>query len=394
MTAVRRHHRAAASVESEFERARAGLGQAVDLTLIAPMTDGSGFSTPTIPVKATVETAAVASVRSISEVYDRFIADPRFTWSTRTTIAHATTRKWVFETFGPETAISAISRERCREFVDLLRHMPSHADKRYPGMGIREAVAAAKVNGKTRLINAANVNAYLNRFGGLLNWAVDEGYIERNPVKGLKLTDPVRRRDKRNPFSTEQLRQIFDAPIYRGCEDDERGYAQIGDKKPRRARFWVPLIALFSGMRLNEICQLEVGDIQQIDGVPCFQIASGTSQTGEQKSVKTLASERIVPVHQQLVQFGFMAFVDSMRLRGESSLFPEIPPGRLGYRSVSFSKWFSRFLCAAGATARLTCFHSFRHNFRDGLRDAKVDRDIALVLGGWTVERSSIVADN
>ncbi|NVJ92869.1 MAG: hypothetical protein HWE34_14500, partial [Methylocystaceae bacterium] len=30
-----------------------------------------------------------------------------------------------------------------------------------------------------------------------------------------------------------------------------------------------------------------------------------------------------------------------------------------------------------------TSFHSFRHNFRDALREADVRHEIAMLLGGW-----------
>jgi integrase len=396
--AVRRIHRAAAMVESQFEQARADLGSASDQTLFQPLADGppslSGaqyFAQPTPLVSGQASTPP----RSIGEVYDMFIADPRHTWSKRTVIAHETTRKWVIEAFDADTAITDITREKCREFVDLLRRMPAHADKRFPDMKFREVIAAAKARGEHRFINTANLNAYINRFGGVMHWAIDEGYIDRNPLKGLKLPDPVKRRDKRMPFSIEQLRCIFTAPLYTGCLDDERGYAVAGSACPRRARFWVPLIALFSGLRMNEICQLEVGDIQHIDGIACFKVAAGLSEAGQQKRVKTAASERLVPVHHELIGFGFLAFVEGQHIGGEVSLFPDLPLGHLGYRSTSLSKWFSRFLVSADATAPLTCFHSFRHNFRDGLREAMIDRGVALALGGWVSGgNGAAVSDN
>lgn len=65
------------------------------------------------------------------------------------------------------------------------------------------------------------------------------------------------------------------------------------------------------------------------------------------------------------------------------------------YRSTGISRWSSHFLESAGAAARLTCLRSFRHNFRDGLREAKIDRDDALLLGGWTADgKGTAVADN
>uniref|UniRef100_UPI000B26D848 hypothetical protein n=1 Tax=Croceicoccus bisphenolivorans TaxID=1783232 RepID=UPI000B26D848 len=68
----------------------------------------------------------------------------------------------------------------------------------------------------------------------------------------------------------------------------------------------------------------------------------------------------------------------------EEKLFGEIDPGTKGIRAVAFSKWFTQFLRACGAYRERTCFHSFRHNFRDELRAARIDHDIAMALGGWT----------
>src|SRR3546814_10832537 len=53
--------------------------------------------------------------------------------------------------------------------------------------------------------------------------------------RALKLRDPVRKRDKRHPFSAEQLRAIFSAPIFTGCRNDEHHYAVIGDHGRRRS---------------------------------------------------------------------------------------------------------------------------------------------------------------
>ena len=400
--AVRRIHQAATTVEAAFEQARQSLGRAFDTKLLEGL-DGPSrnglepvcLTTPNlvVPDAATLAASRVHD-RTISEVYDQFLADPKHTWSKRTTIAHETTRRWVTEVFGAQKPITDITREECRAFVDLLRRMPAHANKRFPDMTVQAAVAAAKKRGETRCIGVANLNAYLNRFGAVLNWATDEGYIQRNPARGLKLPDPVKKRDKRRPFSTDQLTRIFNAPIYTGCRDDAHHYAKVGSQRPWRARFWIPLIALYSGLRLNEICQLEVSDVAVIDGIPCFRVAAGESTTGEQKRVKTAASERIVPVHDELADFGFLAFAESQRLLGETNLFPELTLGHLGYRSTAFSQWFTRFLISAKATAPLTCFHSFRHCFRDALREAKVGRDLALILGGWTTEgNGSAISD-
>jgi integrase len=320
-----------------------------------------------------------SNAKTLGEVYDLYTADPRHTWCERTRIAYRTTRKWVMEFFGEDIGINEITREQARGFVQMLTQVPRHADRKFPSLTIVQAVEAAKQRPDAGVISIANVNAYLNKFSGVLNWAVEEGYLDKSPAKGLRLPDPVKKRDKRRPFSIEQLRRIFHSPLYTGCVDDVYGYAKVGDARPRRARFWIPLIALFSGMRMNEICQLKAADIRTLDGVQCFVVI----EDGD-KRVKTAASERAIPIHQELIRIGFLAFVDEQRAARQNDLFHELSPGPYGYRSTNFSKWFSRFLVNISASEPLTCFHSFRHCFRDALRESRADREVSLALGGWT----------
>ncbi|WP_310533963.1 DUF6538 domain-containing protein [Novosphingobium sp.] len=129
--AVRRLHLAAIAVEAEFEQARHSLGKAIDpkLLMTVDSRSGDGLASASPPVDSAVATDAVAldaprtSERTIGEVYVQFLADPKHTWSKRTTIAHETTRRWVMEVFGEQAPITEITREGCRQFVDLLRRM-------------------------------------------------------------------------------------------------------------------------------------------------------------------------------------------------------------------------------------------------------------------------------
>jgi hypothetical protein len=79
-----------------------------------------------------------------------------------------------------------------------------------------------------------------------------------------------------------------------------------------------------------------------------------------------------------------MGFIEDRRAGGGTKLFPELPISTMGYYSDAFSTWFRRFLEMSGAAQAKTCFYSFRHNFRDGLREARgIDHDVALKPGGW-----------
>ena len=283
------------------------------------------------------------------------------------------------ELLGPGKPVREIDRDDCRRVRDVVMNLPLNATKRFPGLTMDEAAGLAKEEG-LRTITPGSANGYLNNLSSLFNWAVAEEYMDKNPATRLGVSLPAAgKKDRKRPFDDDQLRKIFDAPMYRGCVDDGAGYAVPGPKVIRRGRFWVPLLSLFTGMRLNECCQLAVDDVATKDGVDVILVRAN----GDGKRVKSEAGERLIPVHPELKRLGFLGHVEAMRAAGEARLFPDLPMGAKGYFSDPFQKWFSRFLRKAGAKAPRTSFHSFRHCFRDALREADVPRDAVLALGGW-----------
>jgi len=298
-------------------------------------------------------------------------------------LAHQTTRRVVEDVLGANTPIASITRDQCRDLLETLRWLPVNMAKKFGDVRVRDAAKAAKADRSIRTINTTNINAYMARFATMMNWAVTEEVIGRNPARGLQIAETVHPQDRRKPFELWQLQRIFNAPIYTGCKDEQNGYSVVGTHIAVGARFWVPLICLFSGMRLNEACQLDVTDVREIEGVLCFVITEQSLVGTRDKSLKTKSSERIVPVHPELLAIGLAAFVDRKRRENAVKLFDDLPLGKRGFRSVAFSRWFTRFLGSIDASTDLTCFHSFRHGFRDACRNAQIDRDIALRLGGW-----------
>ncbi len=379
--ALRRSLRVAATIEHEFEEARSQAGLAVDETILSGFADHEGVPSET-------KEAAVAGP-TVGELYDAYMSDPTRDWSPTTRMAYQTTRRVVLAILGEHTPIRSITRAQCREMIEVLRWQPRNASKLFPGLSPVEIAARAKAEQRSDLINAANLNTYLNKLGGVFNWAVREEMIDRNPAQGLRVPDPTLRRDKRLPFSTAQLRAIFAAPLYTGCLDAGNGYATPGTSRPRNARFWIPLASMFCGLRLNEACQLDVSDIRLIEDIACFVITERSASKTTDKRLKTASSERVVPIHPELLSLGFMEFVAGRRRAGEAKLFGEVGLGATGYRSTTFSAWFARFATKAGASSEKTCFHSLRHGFRDALREAQVPREIALALGGWSAPGGS-----
>lgn len=143
--------------------------------------------------------------------------------------------------------ISAITREDMREFRDILRKLPPNRKKStiYSTKSIEEIIASDPV----KTLNIKTVNSIVEAVSTLLTWAIKERLLSDNPAIGLSLKDDTPEIEKREAFTNEDIRQIF----YKG------------DYKPENfsnpAFYWVPLIGLYTGMRLEEICQLECNDI-------------------------------------------------------------------------------------------------------------------------------------
>jgi integrase len=320
---------------------------------------------------------------TIAELIADYSSDPARAGNSPKTVAdYAVIFRTLTEVLGPKRQVRDITRQDCVQVRELLLALPVHATKRNPGLTLSQIAEQFRGQRDVTRLSTVTVNSHLGALASLFRWAVKEQHIPRNPAEGLKVAaTPDRYRDPRDRFDAEELQAIFKAPIYTGCVDDEENYAKVGDNHPRRGRFWVPLLSLFLGMRLNECCQLDTKDITTIDG---FQVVNITASADGRKRLKTKFSTRQVPVHPDLIRLGFQEFVEAQRERRAERLFPELPLGKSGYHSDPFSKWFGRFLNSVGITRPNVGFHSFRHGFRDALRRANVSEERVCALGGWS----------
>jgi integrase len=274
------------------------------------------------------------------------------------------------ESIGGEKVVSAVTRADCRGVRDLLQKLPASAGKKYRGLSLTQAVEAGARDGAAPL--APNtVKSYLQNLSAVFNWAEREGLIETNPAVGL--AGKSRARIERRAFTPKELGTLFG------------GLAEFRTSVP--SRFWVPALGLYTGARLNELCQLSAADVGTEDELAYLDFSEFDAETGErvsERSLKTEGSARRVPIHKDLVETGFLDFVRDVVERGGGRLFPECRKGPDGLFSHGFSKWFGRFCSSQGLTARSLVFHSFRHGFRDACRDAAVPAETAEALGGWS----------
>ncbi|MDP3005714.1 DUF6538 domain-containing protein [Methylotenera sp.] len=97
-------------------------------------------------------------------------------------------------------------------------------------------------------MSPVNVNQYLTELNTILNYASNQAIINSNPATGLKVMVKESAKTKRLPFDLAALNIIFNSPVY------SSSYRPVGGKG--EAAYWLPLLALFTGARLHELCQL------------------------------------------------------------------------------------------------------------------------------------------
>jgi integrase len=289
---------------------------------------------------------------------------------------------------GEDRPISGIAKKDIGEFRSLLTKLPTNFTKRFPDLDLAAIVAKAEECHLATLTPQTINGKYLAIVHEFFAWCVSCGDLDENPAKDVRVKQAKSRVTKsRGTFKQRHLTHLFAAPLYTGCKSVGRIY-EPGDHRVRDHRYWLPLLGLWTGARLGELCQLLLSDIREIDGVWCLEIKAG----GE-KHVKSRAAERQVPIHPELKQLGFIEHVQQLQREGIARLFPEIEPGAGGYLSDTISKWFGRLLRltlgkeAVGADGLM--FHSFRHTVKDALRAAGVDERVQDALIGHETDHVS-----
>ncbi|UKA05576.1 site-specific integrase [Photobacterium damselae subsp. damselae] len=181
-------------------------------------------------------------------------------------------------------------------------------------------------------ISVATKNKHVAKIGAFFTW-LNTRYDEEvnNPFDGLRVKETQPVRDKREAYSQAQIRMLL----------------SVASELPEHKQ-WIIKLAIYTGMRCNEIVQLSTDDITQIDGQWCVSI----SDRMPHQRVKNNTSIRTIPLHSELL--GFVAYAQLKPVG--TRVFPEFKPYK-GNCAHYFSRWFNQWRLRHN----LPEFHSIRH---------------------------------
>jgi integrase len=284
----------------------------------------------------------------------------------------------LFAEFTGDPPLTAISRSVASRFIDAIAKLNPTWGKSPRAKGLPwERLVAEFGNGDAQIANQT-LNHYVNALSAVFKHARKLDFDGANPFEDQRRKyEP----DPWEPFTTDELNAIFGSPSF---AEGER--LRPAKHSVESALLWVPLIGLYSGMRLNEICQLHTTDLQREPKIWFFRVAEGTGQR-----VKTDAAVRSVPVHSALMRCGLLDYRAGL---SDGLLFPGLKPHGLdGKLSEYVSTEFTTYRRSVGVVRPHVSFHSFRKNVTTALDNAGVVHgDIAAVLGherGFTLSTYS-----
>ncbi len=321
------------------------------------------------PIPATLSATGVSiplRPSTLKQCYDAYMATKKnIEQSTKTAY------KGSFELFaklagGESRMAHEITEVEFMEFNDALAFVPAHATKRgielkrsaemieNPPMGKDKAgnpVEYDAISGNTANLHCTNLQ-------GFFDYVISSGRRNGdNPFVKLPRHSDGEEIGGADGFDEHELRAIFNPE------------SLMQAKRP--SQFWTPLLALYTGARLNELACLELTDFVEEKGIPCISIRyvprakpntieHNTKKKGA-RSVKTASSIRLVPLHPDLYEIGIEAYMDDVRAIGATRFYPTLPPDTKGKRERRLSHDGNTYLKKVEVhVPRKKVMHSFR----------------------------------
>ena len=306
--------------------------------------------------------------------------------------------KGVVELLGYDTPLRELRPLKVQQLKNDLLQYPLY---RHQGKRKHRSLADLMSDPTVKRLATDTATEYFDRFREVMNEACNLELIGSNPAGKMKIykkkgrtgTEVAQEQEtERVSFTNEDLIGLLKGYVFSG--------EYTGNKRNLTdAHFWGILVAMYSGMRINEICQLHISDIKtdavrwhgRVFNYPFIKV--GTDHSSQE--LKNSNAYRDVPIHQTLIDIGFLDWVKRRRSEVENPAEEKLFEG-VRYDSHSkwgreLSRWFNgetvspsedepdqepvkrngyKDLCIDESNIQGKVFHSFRHTFTDLIRFA------------------------
>jgi integrase len=266
-----------------------------------------------------------------------------------------------FVSLHTDLPIASITKEHVRTFKEAMTKYPAKLSNAERKLSVAEILKRYEGKEVARLSPNTVNEKYLGPLKAILAHSVANGLLDHNPATGIRAKVEKVKKPPRVSLSDTDIQTVLSFPVF---TQGHRPAAGAGE-----AAKWLPLLAMLTGARLEELARLKKDDLQTEGGVRFLAIHD---------VVKTQGSLRKVPIHSKLIELGFLEFAKSV---DSGPLFP-LMAWHKEKVSDAWSKWWTRYRRANGLEDDRKVFHSFRHTVKRNLRNAGVDKSLRDAIMG------------
>jgi len=302
----------------------------------------------------------------LSEMKEEFIGERLLSgFSPKSTRELESTIDDLIEIIG-DIPILKVTPNNARDFKKIISSLPKYRNQspRYRGLTIKQILSLDGVEGQ----EPKNINKLIYRVRVFFKWLKNNysEYVPQNHFDGLSIQE--KKFDKpRDIFTNKELHKIFDTTPFLN------NTIRNPHRRNKLASFFVPIIAIHTGMRLEEICQLRLEDVYKEGTVDIIRVT-----ISKETKLKTVTSQRIVPIHENLKRVGFLEYCNYMKKQKKERVFWDLTKSRDGY-GRNIGRYFMEYLRKVGVYEfQSKVFHSLRHTFittllQNGVREEVVN---------------------
>ena len=306
----------------------------------------------------------------IQEFYERMKINKR---RTKTIGASKDAFNQLIEIIG-DKPIGDYTNADARDYRSTLSKLPKNRNKmvEYRDKTLNE-ILSMDVPMKDR-ISQQTEKLINSKISGFFNYCLDEypDYVGSNVFrKKYQQTSSVKLKDKKESFTDDDLHLIFNPKTY---------LPAIFENPLSRIKYpyyFIPILGVFTGARLEELCMCRTKDIMKVKGVWVYRIREEGEYGDEETIVKNPYSERDIPLHPILTDtLGFIKYVKMIEKIGHNRVFHELTKIGSGRFQQNVGKFFNeRYLKKIGIKdgVRKVSFHSFRHSVETHLTNQNVN---------------------
>jgi integrase len=340
-------------------------------------------ATQSLPLTAPAAPEQTFTGRCLSELLPRFVEAQRGEeWRGQTERQNMKTYQMFMEVCGDLPVDAYTSKDHVVPFMEVLKRLPTTHGKsaKDKDLSLDEIIARANALDAPRLSQKTR-NRHKAALGSLFDWLIHRAHErgEPNPAHGVRTGSRGGKKSKgagRKVWEGDKLRALFSGPAHTGSHDFFR--SRPGPHLIKDAYYWLPLLGLYHGARLEELAQLHAADVRKVEGIWCLDI-----NDADAKKLKNEQSRRLVPVHPKLLMLGFLEHARAGAAKEGGRVFPDLKSGgaddKTGY---DFTRKFGHYRKGIGVYERWLDFHSLRHTFISKLADKSVsDITIATIAG-------------